>query len=162
MCLLLSLKETRNSYFRVTPKNQVLHELPHFSSNNSEILTKNIFHWLELITEILSFLQIFSVRKTTTKLLIFQKLYQNVNKKNYICGIFWAFKSKLQIIHTATYIALFLPDSYNCFFFFICLKFSHFVFLFSPSFHTLLTTRHIKHEISLKPTCNITKIKNTS
>ena len=34
-----------------------------------KILTKDIFQWLELITEILSFLQIFSVRKTTTQLL---------------------------------------------------------------------------------------------
>ena len=34
-----------------------------------KILTKDIFHWLELIAEILSFLQIFSVRKTTSQFL---------------------------------------------------------------------------------------------
>ena len=40
-----------------------------FLQITQKILTKDIFHWLELITEILSFLQIFSVRKTTTQLL---------------------------------------------------------------------------------------------
>ena len=39
-----------------------------FLQITQKILTKDIFHWLELITEILSFLQIFSVRKTTTPL----------------------------------------------------------------------------------------------
>ena len=38
-----------------------------FLQVTQKILTKDIFHWLELITEILSFLQIFSVRKTTTQ-----------------------------------------------------------------------------------------------
>ena len=33
-----------------------------------KILTKDIFHWLELITEMLSFLQILSESKTTTPL----------------------------------------------------------------------------------------------
>ena len=49
----------------------------------------------------------------------FQKLCQNIIKKNYISGIFWAFKSKLLIIHAATYIPVFLSHSNNCFF--ICL-----------------------------------------
>ena len=39
-----------------------------FLQITQKIRTKNIFHWLELITEILSFLEIFSVRKTTTQL----------------------------------------------------------------------------------------------
>ena len=39
-----------------------------FLQITQKILTKDIFHWLELITRILSFLQIFSVRKTTTLL----------------------------------------------------------------------------------------------
>ena len=38
-----------------------------FLQITQKILTKDIFHWLELITEILSFLQIFSVRKTTSQ-----------------------------------------------------------------------------------------------
>ena len=47
-----------------------------------KILTKDIFHWLQLITEILSFLQIFSVKKNNpSAFVIFQKLYQNINKK---------------------------------------------------------------------------------
>ena len=39
-----------------------------FLQITQKILTKDIFHWLELITEIQIFLQIFSVRKTTTQL----------------------------------------------------------------------------------------------
>ena len=34
-----------------------------FLQKTQKILTKYLFHWLELITEILSFLQIFSVKK---------------------------------------------------------------------------------------------------
>ena len=69
-----------------------------------------------MITKILSFLQIFSVRKTTTQFFKFSNnLQKDQQKKNYIPGIFWAFKSKLQIILAATYIALFLPDTNNCF-----------------------------------------------
>ena len=37
-----------------------------FLQITQNVLTKGIFHWLEMITEILSFLKIFSVRKTTT------------------------------------------------------------------------------------------------
>ena len=85
----------------------------HFSLSDKKKLTKNIFHWLELITKILSFLQIFSERKTTTQLFLFQKLCQNINKENYISSIFWTFKSKLQIIHDVTYVTLFLPGSKN-------------------------------------------------
>ena len=39
-----------------------------FPQITQKILTKDIIHLLELITEILSFLQIFSVRKATTQL----------------------------------------------------------------------------------------------
>ena len=41
-----------------------------FLQVTQKILTKNVFHWLELITEILSFLQIFSVRKTATQVFL--------------------------------------------------------------------------------------------
>ena len=39
-----------------------------FLQITQKVPTKDIFHWLELITEILSFLQITSLRKTTTPL----------------------------------------------------------------------------------------------
>ena len=39
-----------------------------FLQITQKVLTKDIFHWLELTTEILSFLQMFSVRKTTSPL----------------------------------------------------------------------------------------------
>ena len=39
-----------------------------FPQITQKIITEDIIHWLELITEILSFLQIFRVRKTTTQL----------------------------------------------------------------------------------------------
>ena len=39
-----------------------------FPQITQKILTEYIFHWLKLTTEILSFLEIFSVRKRTTQL----------------------------------------------------------------------------------------------
>ena len=39
-----------------------------FLQITQKILTKDIIHWLKLITEILNFLQIFRVRKTTIQL----------------------------------------------------------------------------------------------
>ena len=102
------------------------------------MLTKDIFHWLELITEILSFLQIFSMRKTTTQL---YKYFRKSATKKCISSIFWAFKSKLQIIHAATYIGLFLPGSNNCFLYVnyhmsisVSTIFSFFVFIFTLFF----------------------------
>ena len=95
---------------------------------------------MELITEILNFLDIFTVRKTTTQFFYYFKKYSKKQKKNYISDIFWTFKNKLQIIHAAVYTGLFLPDPKNCFYTFsiiyqyLSLLFSHFVFLFSPSF----------------------------
>ena len=47
-----------------------------------KILTKGIFHWLELITEILNFLQIFSVRKTTTPLFQYFRNSPRMSTKN--------------------------------------------------------------------------------
>ena len=62
------LKETRNSYVFATPKNYTLHECALFCfKKKKKKQTKDIFHCLELITEILSFLQTFSLRKTTTQ-----------------------------------------------------------------------------------------------
>ena len=110
-----------------------------FLQVTQKILTKDIFYWLGVITEILSFLEIFSVRKTTPHFLkIFQKSGKKIVRKNYIPGIFWAFKSKLQIILVATYIVLILPDTINCFFIciipniHICFSYFLILFLFSP------------------------------
>ena len=58
---------------------------PHITQ---KILTKGIIHLLELITEILSFLQIFSIRKTTTQLFNISKNLQEIQQKNYISDIF--------------------------------------------------------------------------
>ena len=105
---------------------------------------------------------------------IFQKLCQNINKKKLYFGIFWALKSKLEIIHAATSIVLFLPDSNHCFFICVvpyipmCLYyFLILYFYFHLLFHSLLAKRHILQftmfdSISLQPAHNITEIRNTS
>ena len=110
-----------------------------FLQVTQKILTKDIFHWLELITEILSFLQTFSVRKITTRFFkYFQKSARKSTKKAIFMAYFGPLNTKLQIILAATYIPL-LPDTNNCFFMcntmypYLFLLFSHFVFLFSPS-----------------------------
>ena len=104
---------------------------------------------------------------------IFQKL-TDINKKTYISGIFWAIKTKLQIIHGATYVSLFLSDSNNCFI--ICLVpyipiFLYYslisCFYFRLLFHSFLARRHILQftmfdSNSLQPARDISEIKNTS
>ena len=74
-----------------------------FPQITQKIPTKDIFHWLELITEILSFLQIFSVRKTITLLFNISENLLDDQQKNYISFRFWAFETKWQIIYAATY-----------------------------------------------------------
>ena len=59
-----------------------------FPQITQKILTKVVFHWLELITEILSFLQMFSVRKTTTQFFNITENLQEFQEKNYISGVF--------------------------------------------------------------------------
>ena len=124
----------------------------YYFSNNSKkkqkkILTKYVFHWLELITKVLSFLQIHNVRKTNSFFNISETVRMSI--KNYIPGIFWAYKRKLQIVHATNYIALFLPDSSNCFFHmfsaiypYMSLLFSHCVFIFT-FFFILFSPRDI-------------------
>ena len=111
-----------------------------FLQVTQKILTKDIFHWLELITEILSFLQTFSVRKTTTRFFKYsQKSARKSTKKAIFKAYFGPLNTKLQIILAATYIPLFLPDTNNCFFMcntmypYLFLLFSHFVFIFTFS-----------------------------
>ena len=92
---------------------------------------------------------IFNVRKTTIYFFNISETLLEYQENKYISGIFWAFKSKLQIIHGATYITLFLPDSNNCFYMFnaiypyLSLLSFHFVFLSSPSFS--FSSRHETH-----------------
>ena len=73
------------SYFCVTPQKSYT-SLVYiiFPQITKKILTKYMFHWMELITEILSFLQIFSVRNPTTQFLIFQKICKKANEKGSI------------------------------------------------------------------------------
>ena len=131
-----------------------------FLQITEKILTKDIFHWLELITEILSFLKLFSVRKTALGFFNISETLPECQQKNYISGIFWAFKRQLQILHAATYITLFLPDSNNCFLHIQChifvsvsTIFSFCVFTFSfPSGHeTDSTTYNVCFDFI--PTC---------
>ena len=100
------------------------------------------------MTVVLSFLRIFSLRKAITFFNISENLQENQEKKNCVSGISWAFKSKLQIVHVATYIEMFLPRSNNCFL--ICLvRYIHiclyYFLIFCFCFHlfslTLLATR---------------------
>ena len=112
-----------------------------FPQITQKILTEYIFHQLELIPEILSFLQILGVRKTTTQLFnISENLLQNHQQKTIILVYFGPLQI-LQIIHVATYSVLPLPVTYNCLFCmfstihsYLSLLLFHFIFLFSPSF----------------------------
>ena len=81
--------------------------------------------------------------------LTFQEICKKNQQRNYISDTFWTFKSKLQIIHAATYIHCFFLTLINVFFMFstihlsLSLLFSHFLFLFSPSFS--YSSRHKTH-----------------
>ena len=59
-----------------------------FPQVTQKMLNKDIIHWLELTTEILSFLQIFSVRNTTTQFFNILENLQENQQKNYISDIF--------------------------------------------------------------------------
>ena len=69
------------------PKSDALRVCFTFPQITRKILTKDIFYRLERITEIVSFQQIFSVRKTTTQ------VCKNINKK----AVFLAYSGPLQI-----------------------------------------------------------------
>ena len=80
-------------------------------------------------------------------------------KKNYIPDIFWAFRSKLQIILAATCIAPFLPDTNNCSF--ICIVLScrlSFYFLLRLQIKKGFFSYHILTNIlSINYNCFVTK-----
>ena len=81
-----------------------------------KILINDIFHWLEVIPEILSFLQMCLVfEKQPLGFFNISKHLLEHRQENYMPGKCWPFKGKLQIILAASYIALFLPDSNNSF-----------------------------------------------
>ena len=139
----------------------------HNSSSNNSKNTNHIIHLLELVIEILSFRQIFNMRKTTTqRILCLRKSARKSTKKYIFLTYFQTFKSKLQIIQAVTYIHCFFLTLINVFFihfyyFLILCSYFHLLFL------ALLTTRHILQftmfdTISLKPARNVTEIKNTS
>ena len=125
-------KETRNSYFCITPpKSGALRVCIIFSQITQKILTKDLFHWLELVTEILSLLQIFTGRKATIQFfLIFQK--------NDVFGIFWPLKANYRkIMGLLTLLCFFLTLitvflMFSTMYSYLFLLFSRFVVLFSP------------------------------
>ena len=102
---------------------------------------------------------------------ISETLPEYQQKKLYFWHIF-GLQNKLQIIHAANYITLFLPGSNNCFFIclvpyiHICLYYSLILcFYFHLLFHSLFATRHILQftmfdSISFQPVSNITETKN--
>ena len=106
----------------------------HFFSNSSKIPAKGSTQWLELITKILNFLQIFTVTKSTTQLCNISENLQESHQKNYIsdnsCGY----------LHS-----LFLPGSNKCFFYmfstihpYLSALFPHVVFFFHLFFFLIL------------------------
>ena len=76
------------------PKSCASRILITFLQVNQKILTKDISHWLEVIAEILSFLQIFGMRETTTNFLkIFQKSAKKSTRKNIFLAYFGILKA---------------------------------------------------------------------
>ena len=73
-------KETRNSKFHITHKNlRLLKSSPRFLKY---LKNKHLFHWPELVTVILNFLNIFRLRNTATQfILMFQKIGKKINQK---------------------------------------------------------------------------------
>ena len=80
-------------YLCNSQKSDASQDLITFLQVTQKILTKDIFYWLEVITEILSFLEIFSVRKTTTH---FLKIFQKSGKKSTEKTIFLAYFGPLK------------------------------------------------------------------
>ena len=82
-----ALKETLNSYFCLTQKIRgftSLHNFP-WKIKKKIILSKDIFPWLGLITEILVFLQIYQCENNKYSVfLIFQKIWKSINIKKQI------------------------------------------------------------------------------
>ena len=110
---------------------------------------------LEVIIQILSFLQIFSVRKSTTVFLSFP----NICKKNRQKSIFLAYVAPLKANYRLFLRLLTLPCFfqtiitvffyiYNTIYPYLLLLFFHFVFLFSPSLSSRLETHFTIRNVS--------------
>ena len=121
-----------------------------------KILSKDVFQWLELITEILSFLQIIRLRKQPLSFFNILENLQEDQQKNSISDMCLTFKSKLQITDlltftatSATCIYCFFLTLINVFYMFsnihshLSLLLFIFVFSFSPSFS--YSSRHEIH-----------------
>ena len=91
----INLKGTAQFIFLCNPqKPSASRILITFFQVNQKILTKDISHWLEVIAEILSFLQIFGVRETITNFLkIFQKSAKKSTRKNIFLAYFGLLKA---------------------------------------------------------------------
>ena len=126
-------------------------------------------HWNSKLSK-----NIQSEKNDHSAFLIFQKLIQNINKNiNYISGIFWSFKSKLQIIYRLltlhcfflsliTVFSCLVRHIHICLYYFLVL-----CFRFHLLFHAFLVTRRILQftmldPISLQHVRNITEIKSTT
>ena len=112
-----------------------------FPQITQKILTEDVIHWLELITEILGLLQIFSVRNQ------YIYIYINLHKFIYIINLYILYYIYIYII-CLYYLSV---STILCFYF-------HLLFL------TLLATRHILQftifdSISLQLARNIMEIK---
>ena len=107
-----------------------------FPQITQNILAKDIFQWLEVITKTLSFLQMFNVTKSNHSVYnIFLKTSNKINRKLYFWKILGLSKQNADNSHDG---ALFPSDSNNSFF--ICLVpyilIGHYYFLiFSFYFH---------------------------
>ena len=87
-----------------------------FLQVTQKILTEDTFHWsLKFWNHWKHFYKFSAWENSHSVFVILPKICQKIEKKNYIPGILWVLKSKLQIIHPAHYIALFLPDTNNYF-----------------------------------------------
>ena len=78
-------------------------------------MTQKILTTVKFHTVIQSFLNVFSLRKKNHSVFQCFKKSRSKSIKNCISGIFWAFKSELQIIYAFTYIAMLLSEPNNCF-----------------------------------------------
>ena len=142
-----------------------------FLQVTQKVLTKNLFHWLEVITEILSFQQIFNVRKKKNiQFFEFSKNLKKIDKKTIFLGYFGPLKANyrlfLQLITlhyfflTLLFFICIIPYIHICSYYFLILCFYfHLLFLNLPA------TKHILHFtmfhiISLQTARNITEIRN--
>ena len=120
-----------------------------------------------MITEILSCLQIFSMRKATSLLFKIFKNLQKIDKKTIFLAYVGPLKANYRLLLLLltvliTFFICMLSYIHICFYCFLI-----FCFYFHLLFLTLVTRKHILqftmfHTVSLQTSRNITEIKNTS